>query len=441
MRSVAPRAAVWLVPVLLLVFVFGVLLRPAMSSPLIAIAAICVVLGIIITSVFGAERTSMGALVLAFGLAPLGSFTLGSRYFLVADAVLLVAFTLAIPRLLHRRLRLPAVFVTGALLFTAFGILTLAGTTVGGSAFVITAVFALVILPAMVVWMAPNDRQMFAMALAFGIGTAISTLIGLPRNEFRNSGYTYHPVALAYTAMLTLSFVPFLLASKSSIKWVATPVLAAIALVGVWTSGSRTGLVVLAGLLVLIPLLERSILLGLVVAAGGVLLLPRILTYDPTAGSTNALSRLFGTGGSRGSDDARLQGLNDALGQIQANPVFGNGYTVEHTYTIHNVYLQVLAAEGVFGFLGFVLMLAALVVPLRRATSPQRYLAYPAVAVILAGPFQPNMADHYLALTLGLSLMAAVGVMKHKPPPNQVPASHPQPGAAPVVPEARLSAW
>ena len=37
-----------------------------------------------------------------------------------------------------------------------------------------------------------------------------------------------------------------------------------------------------------------------------------------------------------------------------------------------------------------------------------------------AGPFQPNMADHYLALTLGLSLMAAVGVMKHKPPPNQV---------------------
>src|SRR3546814_19905359 len=78
---------------------------------------------------------------------------------------------------------------------------------------------------------------------------------------------------------------------------------------------------------------------------------------------------------SRGSDDARLQGLNDALGQIQANPVFGNGSTVEHTYTIPNVYLQVLAAEGVFGFLGFVLMLAALVVPLRRATSPQRSAA------------------------------------------------------------------
>ena len=251
----------------------------------------------------------------------------------------------------------------------------------------------------------------YAKALAFGLGTAASTLYGLPKHDYRNYGFTYHPVALGYTAMLTLSFVPFLLTSKVRGRWLLVPPVALIALVGVWTSGSRTGLLVLAALAVVVPVIERSLKLGWLVATGFVVLIPFVVTYDPSGGSTSALSRLFGSGGAENSDTTRLSTLRDALDQIHASPILGNGYSVEHTYVIHDLYLQVLAAEGAIGLIGLLLMLAAFVSALTKAPAPQRCLAYPALAVILAGPFQTNMGDHYLGMSLGLSLVAAVGVM------------------------------
>ncbi|MDN5746011.1 MAG: O-antigen ligase family protein, partial [Nocardioidaceae bacterium] len=307
--------------------------------------------------------------------------------------------------------------------------------------YLLTAVVALVAIPAAVVWMAPSNRLIWAMALAFGLGTAASTLYGLPGYVYRNYGFTYHPVALAYTCMLTLALVPFLLTMKVRYRWVVTPPIVVVALVGLWTSGSRTGLVVLILLVVMVPVMERSLRLGLAVAAAGVIALPTILTYDPTSGSTSALSRLFGSGGAQASDQTRISTIEDGLQQIQQNPLFGNGYSVEHTYVIHNLYLQVFAAEGVIGLVGICLMLAALVIPLRTATAPQRALCYPAAAAILAGPFQPNMADHYLGLTLGLSLFAAVGVMNRRrekedpPDADERPASGSRSTSTRLLPE------
>lgn len=407
------RAAPVVVPAGLVVIVFALLLPPALNSPLIAIATFALLGFVGLVAAVGLDRSSTVMLVLAFGFAPLTSFLI-AKPFVLASVLFAMAFGLALPRLVHQPLRLPGTFLLGAALFTAMGLIAvpLAISGVVSFIYLVTAVIALVGIPAAVVWMGPTDRQMYAMALAFGIGTGLSTLYGLANYTYRNAGFTYHPVALAYTAMLTLSFVPFLLGSKVRGRWVVVPPVALLAVVGVWTSGSRTSLVVLAALVLLIPVWERSIKLGLLMATCVVLVMPTILSVDTSRNSTSALSRLFGGGGATASDSTRLSTLRDGLEQVQQNPIFGNGYSTEHTYVIHNIYLQVLSAEGLIGLIGLLLIFAALVAPIRKAAPPRRALAYPALAVILAGPFQPNMADHYLGMSIGLSLVAAVGVMK-----------------------------
>ncbi|MDR7085724.1 O-antigen ligase [Aeromicrobium panaciterrae] len=415
-RSRAPLAPV-LVPILVVAFTCLFLLPAAISSPLIAVAVIAMLTLLGYVAAVGFDKASTTMLIMAFGFAPLTLFEIGPRPFVLASFLFAIAFFLALPRLLHEPLRLPGMFMLGAVLFTVMGLISapLAIDSAVSLAYVFVAVTGLVVIPAAVAWMAPTNRQMWAMMFAFCIGTAISTIYGLPRNIYRNAGFTYHPVALAYTAMLALSFVPYLLTLKVRGRWLFVPPLAAIAVVGVWTSGSRTGLVVLAALVVLIPLLERSLKLGIAVIAGILLIMPTILKATGDKSNTSALSRLFGGGGAQDSDTTRLSTLRDALDQVQQNPLFGNGYSTEHTYVIHNIYLQVLAAEGLIGLIGLILIFSAMVAPLRKVTAPRRALAYPALAAILAGPFQPNMGDHYLGLSLGLSMVVAVGLLKQPP--------------------------
>lgn|GEM_PF-5176861 len=409
-------------PLLLVAVVLGLLLPMSLKSPLIAVGALGLVGLTAYIAALGAERSSRHLLVLAFFFAPLTNLAAGPKPFVLASFLFFLSFVLVLPRLVHRALHLPKLFLGGGLLFTIMGLVAapFAINSLVSLWYLVTAVIALIGIPAVMVWMNPSDRQMYAMMLAFAFGAAFSTLYGLPGYTYRNYGFTYHPVALAYTCMLALSFVPYLMASKHArSRWLFVPPLAAIALVGVWTSGSRTGLVVLFALALLVPLLERSIKLGLALIAGVVLILPSILSLDPSRGSTSALARLFGSGGAQNSDTTRLSTIRDGLEQVQQSPIVGNGYSVEHTYVIHNLYLQVLAAEGVLGLVGLLLLLSGFVAALRKASSPRRALAYPALAVILAGPFQPNMADHYLGMSLGLSLVAVVGIMRGSPPSDE----------------------
>ena len=420
------------IPIAVVMAIVGILLPLALFSLLIAVAAIALVSFLAYVAAVGTNRASNTMLVLAFGFAPLTLFGQGRGPVVLATALFAAAFALAIPRLASRAVRLPGMFVLGSVLFIVMGLVAAPFADSGSVslAYLLTAVFALVVVPAAVAWMAPTNGQMFAMALAFGIGTAISTLYGLPHNVYRNAGFTYHPVALGYTAMLTLSFVPFLLLTKVRGRWLMVPPVALIALVGVWTSGSRTGLVALIALVVLIPLLERSVRLGIAVTSGVVLALPSLMSVDTSSNSTSALSRLLGAGGAQNSDTIREDTLRDGWRLVQQNPIFGNGYSVERTYTIHNIYLQVLSAEGLIGLIGLLLILTALVATLRKASAPRRCLAYPALAVIIAGPFQPNMSDTYLGLALGLSLVAATEAMKSRQPAGDLSAVARQRGRA-----------
>jgi O-antigen ligase len=347
---------------------------------------------------------------MAFGFAPLTNFEVGPKPFVLASVMFFASFALAVPRLSQTPLHLPGKFVLGGVLLTVTGFVAtpFAASTIEHLIFLLTAIVGLFIMPAMVAWMSPTTNVMYACVIAFGAGAGFSTIYGLQHFFYRNAGFTYHPVALAYTCMLAISFVPFIFTSQNRSRWLFLPPLVALAMVGIWTSGSRTGLVVIGALAVLIPILERSVKVGLAVLTGLVLLLPSVVSVDTGRTSTGALSRLFGGGGATSSDTVRLQTIEEGYQQIRDNPIFGNGYSVDYTYVIHNIYLQVLQAQGLIGLVGLLLIFTAMVAPLRRASSPQRTLAYPAYAAIIAGPFQPNMGDHYLALSLGLAMTAVV---------------------------------
>lgn len=410
------RSAYSLVPIGVVAVTLGLLLQPAINSPLIAVLVIgaLVLLGLI--AALGFDRTSTVLLVMAFGFAPLTNFAVGPKPFVLASVMFFASFALALPRISHIPLRLPGKFMIGGVLLTVTGfIATLFATNViEHLIFLMTAVVGLIVMPAMVAWMSPSTKVMYACVIAFGIGTSFSTVYGLQGFFYRNYGFTYHPVALAYTCMLALSFVPFIIAAKGRGRWLFLPPIVALALVGTWTSGSRTGLLVIAALAVLVPILERSVKIGLAVLTAFVALVPSLLSVDTGRNATGALNRLFGGGGATASDSTRLMTIQDGFRQIQENPIFGNGYTVDKTYVIHNIYLQVLQAQGLIALVGLLLIFTAFVAPLRRASAPQRALAYPAYAAIIAGPFQPNMGDHYLALSLGLAMTAVVNVLNNE---------------------------
>lgn len=404
-----------LVPAALVLLVVAGLLRPALTNPLIAAAGAVMLVLILMIATLGLERLSNLMLVLAFLMAPLAGLNIVSEQVTVATMLFLLSMALALPQLIHRPLHLPAMFLLGAGMLAVMGILVIpfAASAVVSGSYLLTVIVALMIIPALVVWKRPDQRMLFWMAAAFGVGSSISTIYGIPQTVYRNAGITYHPVALAYTCMLSLSLVPFMLASKERYRWLVVPPIVAGTLVGVYTSGGRTSIVVLAALAVLIPVFERSVRLGLVVVAGALIALPTVLAILPSLGPTSALARLTGEGGASESDQTRIQTLKDGIERIKDHPFIGSGFSVE-THTIHNLYLQILEATGIFGLIGLVLLATALILPLRTATSPMRCLSYPALAFVLAGPFQPNMGDHYLGLTLGMSLLAAVGVMEQR---------------------------
>ncbi len=407
------RPAALIVPLAVVAITLGVLIPLSMRSLLVAGGAVGLLALIGLVAVLGADKASTVLLVMAFGFAPLTNFALPLKPFVLASVFFFAAVALKLPVLMRRKLQLPGTFMLGAVLFTVMGLVSapVAINALVSLIYLATAVFALILIPALMVWMRPTHRQMWAMMFAFAVGSAFSTLYGFPYT-YRNFGFTYHPVALAYTCMLAISFAPYLVWTKYvKSRWLVVPPIAAICAVGIWTSGSRTGIVVLGAICVLIPLLERSVRLGLLLITGIVSFLPVVFSIDASATSTSPLSRLLGGGGGAASDETRLTTIQDGLNQIQQSPIIGNGYSVEHTYVIHNIYLQVLAAEGLIGLVGLILIFIAFLTPLRRAAPPDRYLAYPALAVVLAGPFQPNMADHYLGMSVGLSLIAAVAVM------------------------------
>ncbi|MDN5743990.1 MAG: hypothetical protein L0H31_02585, partial [Nocardioidaceae bacterium] len=103
-----------LVPLVLIAVAFGLLLPRALDSMLIGVAAVGL-LGLIgLVAAIGMERSSDVMLVLTFFFAPLTNFSLGPKPLVLASALFFLSFVLALPKMIHRPLRLPAIYLAGS---------------------------------------------------------------------------------------------------------------------------------------------------------------------------------------------------------------------------------------------------------------------------------------------------------------------------------------
>ena len=157
-RHWAPSASL-LVPLVVVVALLA-MIPVAVTSLLVAGGAIGLVGLIIMVSALGADKASNVLMVLAFGFAPLTSFSLGLKPFVLASLFFFLAVALVLPRLVRQPLRLPSTLLVGTLLFTVMGLVSvpLAISAIESTIYVATAVIALFAMPAVIVWMRPTHR-------------------------------------------------------------------------------------------------------------------------------------------------------------------------------------------------------------------------------------------------------------------------------------------
>jgi O-antigen ligase len=401
------------------IFVTGLLLLGiplAMESLLFAViigaaAALVLVLGML-----GLHRASVFLLVAAYALAPLTKFTVpGFRFFNISDVLFLVAFALALPRLMTRRIWLPLPFVIGSMFFVTIAVLASAQSASPGESFYTAArvIITFIGFPVLLVWWSPRGKVLVALVLAFAAGTILSVLVGIPQmGGWRNFGLTGHPNVLGYTAMLTVALLPFLTKVLPSPQraWICGAIFG-VAGLGVWTSGSRAALVTTLVLVVLFPAAERSVLAAFTVLASGVVaLLVVVGGRNPTdAPGQDALSRLLGEGNVEGSNQVREKGVEFIWNLAVQHPFLGSGFLVDE-FLGHNSYLQIAAAAGFISLAAFLLVCVSMVTPLFVHDNVHSRLVYPMIAFLVAAPVSPNLTDRYTGFLFGLAMVGVVAV-------------------------------
>ena len=385
----------------------------ALRSLTVAIAFAAVAVFVLAWGLFGLDRTAAGTMVAAFALAPCVKFVIpGFRFFDVSDGLFLVAIVLSIPRLVSRRIWLPQAFVLGSLAFVTMVVLASANSATPAQSYIYggRVVLAMIAIPALLVWWRPQGKLLVTLALAYTMGTGVSVLVGLTQEGSRSTGLTYHPNVLGYTAVLTLSLVPFLARALS--KPYRTPICVAVfvvAFVGIMTSGSRAALITALFLIVLVPAVERSILAALAVVGAGLMALLYVPQRFGSGEGNDALSRLLGGGGAEGSNTARLNSVERTWEVALDHPFLGVGFSFSDFFT-HNAYVQIAADSGFIGLAAFAAVGASMIMPLFSYHGVHSRLVFPAVVFLFAAPVSPNLTDRYIGILWGLSLVGAVAV-------------------------------
>jgi hypothetical protein len=114
----------------------------------------------------------------------------------------------------------------------------------------------------------------------------------------------------------------------------------------------------------------------------------------------------MGGGNATGSNQAREDAARIAIDQFTASPLLGGGFGP--ILEAHNIYLQIAAAVGIFGLLGYLLIMWSLVRPLFMYAEPYGLLAVPALAYAMAGMIFPLLWDRYIWCVLALGLIGPI---------------------------------
>lgn len=392
----------------------------SMASPILG--AVAIVLASILLVVVCLDLVQAGTLfvTLAMFAAPLNNLRVTSTSFVTAsDLLFVLGIGVLTPTILHNKFKLPAMFVLGLMILLAMGIIA----SVASVAPLVSAnqVERLVVgafaLPIFFMLWRPAPTIVVRLAAAYIFGTVFSIFYGLlqgPMAASRYVGYTYHPNYFGLSCLLAAALVPFVVASIApERRWIfwGSALLCAF---GVYLSGSRAALIVLIMLIVIYPFVERSVRAGGAVFAGvaGVIAFSgSLLNQD----GNNAIGRLLGGGSASDSDTQREQIASDALKLLKLHPFLGNGF--DGGLGAHDIYLQVAVAVGVFGLIGFLLILVSALRLLFWQGISHR-LGYPVLAYAAIGPLTNTLWDRMIWSVVALAFTVVVA----GPQPNDTEA-------------------
>jgi hypothetical protein len=413
----------------------AVLVLLATRDSLILTAVAVGVAGFVcVVAVLGPEKTGILLLMAGFFTAPWYKGTAPSPASPVTatDALVLLGFALLLPRILAGKLRLPLTYWLGVSLVLVAGLVASAGSTSPQESLISLTFWMVVMigLPVAFAMWGPSLKVIDLLACSFVVGQIYSLLAGWANGyvaQGRHGGMATHPNYFAEGGMLALALLIYLGYRHFGRSWLWSAGIigsAAVCALSVHLSGSRAAIVVVAVLVLMIPFVERSAITGFVLATVVALAIVALPLLADLAGSGSAIDRLAGGGGSSQSNSARTLGLDEGLDRFFANPLLGDGLV--DLFDIHNNFLEVAVAIGVFGLAGYLMVLYAFARPI-LGRGELRRLCYPVWGYIGFGATVPSLYDRSIWTVVALSVVAMVELERLRADPDPTPPIAPTP--------------
>lgn len=438
-----PRISVQLYAAALLL-VAALVWASSAGGVLVGAAGVVLVLGVVALSLLGAHRAGVLVLMGAYFTAPFykGVAVGGAASLVTAtDLLLFAGFALLLPELTRGRVRFPVSYVIGVSVVLVTGLIASALSPQYVESFVALVFWMIVMigLPVAFALWGPLAREIDLLAASFVAGQAFSLALGIVRgNEAmgRQAGLSTHPNYLAQSGLLAICLLLYLAHRHLGRTVLITAALVAggvIAATSVWMSGSRAGTVVVAVLILMIPVVERSAVGGFVMAALGALGLLLLPFLASLAGPNSVLARLAGDTSAQYATSARSLGLEEGIDRFWAHPLSGSGLV--DLFDIHNNFLEVAVGIGIVGLVGYLLVLYALARPI-LGRHEHRRLAYATWAYIGFGATVPSLYDRSVWAVVALAAIPMVLASREHADPTSTQTGVPEraPGAQTATP-------
>lgn len=398
-------------------------------------ATVTVAAFIAVVAILGPERTGLLTLMAAYFTAAFYKGVAPSRGSIVTgtDVLLLVGFALLLPQLLQGRARLPLLYYAGVSVVFVTGVVASALSVSPGASYQALTFWMIVMfgLPVAVSLWGPSGRQIDLLVWSFVAGQIFSLVAGTAQGYIqanRYFGMASHPNYFAQSGMMSIALLIYL-----AYRHFGRTVLASGAILGagavcaatVVLSGSRAATVVVAVLILMIPVVERSALTGFLLAGLGALALVALPLAADIAGKGSSLDRLAGGGGAQQSSSARNLHLDQGLDRFFLDPLTGSGLI--DLFLIHNNFLEVAVAIGIFGLAGYLMVLWAFARPI-FGNNEYRRLAYVVWGYIGFGATVPGLYDRSIWAVVALSVVAMAGARQARTDePGPAPEDRPTP--------------
>jgi hypothetical protein len=420
----------------------GALVAVASKGLIYAAVAIVAALYVVVLLTVGARNTGIACMMAAFASAPMyrgiENLTGGIP---PTDVFVIAAILHLLPSFMGNRLRLPVAYVVGLLLMTISSLVAVivTGDLFTNAFYALQWLFFVGVLPIVMAWWRPHYKIVDILCWSYLFGHLLSTAKAVTEGPVyggRYDGLTHHPNAFGVAGVTSIAIILYLVRHHTDLRVrVVLAGFTAIAMGSIIMSGSRAAVVVVVVIILLIPLVERSALMGIglaVVTALGVLSLPFILNLS---GEGSAIDRLAGSGTATVSDNVRKAGLRVGFHRLWDSPILGSGFNGVEEF--HNVYLEVAIATGVIGLGAYLLMLYGIARPL-FSRHPMRRLTYVVWVFMGVAPTFPGMWDRTMWVPASLAALAMLDPRVLSTPDG--PATLEDFDTGPSTPAARAAA-